>query len=121
MKYGLAGRKSNQSAGEVPQSLPYLTPEEWENRLIALSYTAIEERILNGTATGAELVYFAKAGSQKQRQEIEKLKEENSLLRAKTSAIESEKERAGSYREVLEALNNYRTETIDVPFDPYVY
>lgn len=117
----MAGRKSTKSTEEVPQSIPYLTPEEWENRLIALSYTAIEERILNGTATGAELVYFAKAGSAKQRQEIEKLKEENSLLRARTSAIESEKERAVSYREVLEALNCYRTETNDVPFDPYVY
>ena len=117
----MAGRKSTQSASEIPQSLPYLAPEEWENRLIALSYTAIETRILNGTATGAELVYFAKAGSAKQRQEIEKLKEENSLLRAKTSAIESEKERAVSYREVLDALSNYRTESIDVPFDPYVY
>lgn len=117
----MAGRKSTKSTEEVPQFIPYLTPEEWENRLIALSYTAIEERILNGTATGAELVYFAKAGSAKQRQEIEKLKEENSLLRARTSAIESEKERAVSYREVLEALNCYRTETNDVPFDPYVY
>ncbi len=101
--------------------MPYLTPEEWENRLIALSYTAIEERILNGTATGAELVYFAKAGSAKQRQEIEKLKEENSLLRARTSAIEAEKERAVSFREVIDSLNCYRTETNDVPFDPYIY
>lgn len=121
MKYGLAGRKSTKSQVEAQQSLPCLSPEEYENRLIALSYQAIEDRILNGTATGAELVYFAKAGSQKQRQEIEKLKEENSLLRAKTSAIESEKERAVSYREVLEALQYYRTETQDVPFDPYVY
>lgn len=121
MKYGLAGRKSTKSTDEVPQSLPCLTPEEMENRLIALSYAAIENRILNGTATGAELVYFAKAGSVKQRQEIEKLREENSLLRAKTSAIESEKERAVSYREVLEALQYYRTESQDVPFDPYVY
>ena len=121
MKYGLAGRKSTKSQEEALQSLPCLSPEEYENRLIALSYQAIETRILNGTATGAELVYFAKAGSAKQRQEIEKLKEENSLLRAKTSAIESEKERNVSYREVLEALNAYKTESNDVPFDPYVY
>lgn len=117
----MAGKKSTQSTIEAQQSLPCLSPEDYENRLIALSYQAIETRILNGTATGAELVYFAKAGSQKQRQEIEKLKEENSLLRAKTSAIESEKERAVSYREVLDALNAYKTETTDVPFDPYVY
>jgi hypothetical protein len=121
VKYGLAGKKSTKSTDEALQSLPCLTPEEMENRLIALSYAAIENRILNGTATGAELVYFAKAGSVKQRQEIEKLREENSLLRAKTSAIESEKERAVSYREVLEALQYYRTESQDVPFDPYVY
>ena len=50
-----------------------------------------------------------------------KLKEENALLRAKTSAIEAEKDRAGFYKDVIDALSSYRTETTEVPFDPYVY
>ena len=121
MNYLLAARKSTKTSDELCQSAPALSPEEWENRLIALSYDAVEQRILNGTATAAEYVHFLRAGSIKQREEMEKLREENALLRAKTSAIESEKDRAVFYREVIEALGRYRTETRDDPPDPYVY
>lgn len=117
----LAARKSRKTDDELCRPTPALTPEEWENRLIALSYDAVEQRILNGTATAAEYVHFLKAGSVKQREEMEKLREENALLRAKTSAIESEKDRAVFYQEVIAALGSYRTETTDDPDDPYVY
>lgn len=117
----MAARKSNKVQENYLESAPPLTPEEWENRLIAKSFRAVEERIDNGTATAAEYVHFLKAGSIKQREEMEKLREENALLRAKTSAIESEKDRAVFYKEVIDALSSYRTETTDVPFDPYVY
>jgi len=117
----LAARKSNKTQEDILDSAPPMTPEEWENRLIAKSFRAVEERIDNGTATAAEYVHFLKAGSVKQREEMEKLREENALLRAKTSAIESEKDRAVFYREVIDALTSYRTETTDEPFDPYVY
>lgn len=116
----LAAKKSSKAAPEVYERPP-LTPEEWENRLIAKSFRAVEERIDNGTATAAEYVHFLKAGSVRQREEMEKLREENALLRAKTSAIESENDRAALYREVINALSSYRTETTDDPFDPYVY
>ena len=117
----MAARKSSKTQGDIQQSAPMLSPEDWENRLIAKSFRLAEERIDNGTATAAEYVHFLKAGSIKQRQEMDKLREENALLRAKTSAIESEKDRAVFYREVVDALQSYRTETTDVPFDPYVY
>lgn len=116
----MAAKKSTQTQREATQPTAFLSPEEWENHMIAIAYQSMEERILNGTATGAELVYWAKAGSQKQREEIAKLKEENALLRAKTSAIESEKDRAAFYSEVLAALGGYRTRTKDDPVDPYV-
>lgn len=117
----MAARKSNKTRDDYLDSAPPMTPEEWENRLIAKSFRAVEERIDNGTATAAEYVHFLKAGSIKQREEMEKLREENALLRAKTSAIESEKDRAVFYREVIEALSSYRTESTDEPIDPYVY
>lgn len=117
----MAAKKSTKTNEAVLQSSPPLTPEEWENRLIALSYDAVEQRIINGTATAAEYVHFLKAGSMKQREEMEKLKEENALLRAKTSMIESEKDRAVFYREVIDALGRYRTESEDEPANPYVY
>ncbi len=121
MNCDLAAKKNTKTDEKVQQSSPFLTPEDWENRLIALSYDAVEQRILNGTATAAEYVHFLKAGSLKQREEMEKLREENALLRAKTSAIESEKDRSVFYREVIAALGNYRTESTDVPENPYLF
>ena len=121
MNCDLAAKKNTKIDEKVQQSSPFLTPEDWENRLIALSYDAVEQRILNGTATAAEYVHFLKAGSLKQREEMEKLREENALLRAKTSAIESEKDRSVFYREVIAALGNYRTESTDVPENPYLF
>lgn len=121
MKNTLAAKKSHQSDENFLESAPPSSPEEWENRLIAKSFRLAEERIDNGTATAAEIVHFLKAGSAKQREEMEKLREENALLRAKTSAIESEKDRAVFYREVIAALGNYRTESSDVPENPYIF
>lgn len=120
MNWYLASRKLHQTQDEYPDKVP-LSPDEWENRLIAKSFKVVEARIDNGTATAAELVHFLKAGSAKQREEMEKLREENALLRAKTSAIEYEKDRSVSYREVLDALTSYKTETTDVPFNPVIY
>lgn len=117
----LAAKKSAKSDEKCLNEAPALTPEEWENRLIAKSFKAVEERIDNGTATAAEYVHFLKAGSAKQREEMEKLREENALLRAKTSMIESEKDRAVFYREVLGALSTYRSESTDEPENPFTY
>ena len=116
----MAAKKYTKTQDNFSDSVP-LTPEEWENRLIAKSYRAVEERIENGTASAAEYVHFLKAGSVKQREEMEKLREENALLRAKTSLIESEKDRSVFYKEVIDALSSYRTETRDDPFNPVIY
>jgi hypothetical protein len=121
MNVDLSARKSKQTSTEFVQMAGPQTPDEWENRLIAKAYASVEERIDNGTASAAELTWFLRAGSIKHRQEIEKLREENALLRAKTSAIESEKEKGTLYREVINALGTYRTESFDEPADPYVY
>lgn len=117
----MAAKKLIKTTDEVRQLPPILTPEEWENRLIALSYQAVEQRILNGTASSAEFVHFLKAGSVKQREEMEKLQKENELLKAKTAAIEAERNRGEFYKEVIDALSSYRTESPDELDDAYVY
>lgn len=118
----MSARKSTKSCNEpAPQSPVGLTPQERENRLIALSYDAVEQRILNGSATAAEYVHFLKAGSLRQREEMEKLQKENALLKAKTEAIEREKDHNLDYRLVIAALTSYRSESDDDPEDPYIY
>ena len=66
------------------------TPEGRESECIALAYSLVEQRLREGTATSQETVHFLKLGSQKNQYEVERLKEENKLLRAKTEAIKAQ-------------------------------
>jgi hypothetical protein len=86
---------------------PALSPEAYENRLISKAYKAVEKRIDSGEATSAELVHFLRQGSIKEQLELEKLKKENELLRAKTEAIESQKQTQELYTEAISAFRRY--------------
>jgi hypothetical protein len=66
------------------------TPEGRESECISLAYNLVEKRLREGTATSQETVHFLKLGSQKNQYEIERLQEENKLLRAKTEAIKAQ-------------------------------
>ncbi len=89
------------------REIPMMSPEAVENRIISKAYKAIEKRIDDGTATAAELVHFAREGSLKQQYELEKLKKENELLRAKTEMIASQKEVKELYAEAITAFRKY--------------
>lgn len=84
-----------------------MSPEAYENRLINMAYKAVEKRIESGEATAAELVHFLREGSVRQQYELEKLKKENELLRAKTESIASQKEVKELYAEAISAFRKY--------------
>ena len=86
---------------------PSISPEAVENRLINKAYKAVEKRIDSGEATAAELVHFLRQGSIKEQLELEKLKKENELLRAKTDMIQSQKEVKELYSEAISAFRRY--------------
>ena len=86
---------------------PVLSPEAYENRLISKTYKAVEKRIDSGEATAAELVHFLRQGSIKEQLELEKLKKENELLKAKTEAIESQKQTQELYQEAISDFRRY--------------
>lgn len=86
---------------------PATTPEARENQLISLAYDLIEQRLLDGTATSQETTSLVKLGSMKARMELEKLKNENELLKAKTEALESTKRIEELYSEALAAMKTY--------------
>ena len=88
-------------------SRPVLSPEAYENRLINKAYKAVEKRIDSGEATAAELVHFLREGSIKQQYELEKIKKENELLKAKTESISSQKEIKELYTEAISAFRKY--------------
>lgn len=86
---------------------PAITPEAEENQLISLAVDLVKQRLIDGTATSQETVHFLKLGSMKNRLEMEKLQEENKLLKAKTEAIQSQKRVEELYSKALNAMRSY--------------
>lgn len=86
---------------------PALTPEARENQLIALAVDLVEQRLLDGTASSQETTHFLKLGSMKNRLEMEKLQEENRLLKARTEALQSAKRVEELYSEAIKAMRRY--------------
>ena len=94
-------------SGAVKKMRPALTPEARENQLIALAVDLVEQRLLDGTASSQETTHFLKLGSSKNRLELEKLEEENKLLRAKTENLQAQKGMEEAYLEAINAMKTY--------------
>lgn len=100
-------KKSISTEKSVKKIRPALTPEARENQLISLATDLVEQRLLDGTASSQETTYFLKQGSMKTKLELEKLKEENALLKAKTENLQSQKRVEELYMEALNAMKSY--------------
>lgn len=100
------GRTSNTN-NSIQSTRPFITPEGQENHLISLAYSLVEQRLRDGTASSQEVTHFLKQGAPNARLEIEKLEEENKLLRAKTETLKSQKRSEETYQEALNAMRRY--------------
>ena len=99
--------KAKCSSDPVKKIRPALTPEARENQLIALAVDLVEQRLLDGTASSQETTHFLKLGSMRNRLEMEKLEEENRLLKAKTESIQSQKKSEELFLEAINAFRSY--------------
>ena len=103
----MAKVKASNPTGTSRRRRPALTPEARENQLISLAYDLAEQQLRDGTASSQVITQFLKGGSRKDRLEIERLEEENRLLRAKTAALESQKNMEEAYRNAIAAMRRY--------------
>lgn len=103
----MAKVKAKCSSDPVKKIRPALTPEARENQLIALAVDLVEQRLLDGTASSQETTHFLKLGSMRNRLEMEKLEEENRLLKAKTESIQSQKKSEELFLEAINAFRSY--------------
>ena len=99
--------KKIQNANTDRKIRPALTPEARENQLIALAVDLVQQRLLDGSASSQETTHFLKLGSMKNQLEMEKLREENKLLKAKTESIQSAKRVEELYAEAITAMRRY--------------
>lgn len=109
----MAKVKKADSKNTTRKIRPALTPEARENQLIALAVDLVEQRLLDGTASSQETTHFLKLGSMKNRLEMEKLQEENRLLKARTEALQSAKRVEELYSEAIKAMRRYSGQESD--------
>ena len=96
-----------QSSNSPRPRRPAITPEARENQMIALAVDLAEKQLQEGTASSQVITHYLKLGSTRERLERERLEEENKLLRAKTKAIEDQKEMKEIYLDALKAMQRY--------------
>jgi len=104
----MARRKIDELDSETQCGRPALSPEAEEKRLVALAYNEVEQRILNHTATSAEIVHFLKLGTKKSRLEEEKLELEKKLVEAKTNALKAAEVSERMFAEAISAMKSYQ-------------
>lgn len=86
---------------------PATTAEARENQLISLAVDLAEKQMIEGTASPSVITHYLKLGSSKQQLELEKIKHENELLRAKTDNLEAQKNMGEMYDKAISAMKLY--------------
>lgn len=81
--------------------------EARENKLILLATNLVERRLREGTASSQEVVHFLKLGTTRERLEQERLRNENSLTKAKKENLDSERHKDELYQQALDAFRSY--------------
>jgi hypothetical protein len=76
--------------------------------MVAYAMDLAEEQLRNGTASSQVITHFLKLGLQERQLELERLQNENELIKAKKENIQTGKELKELYAEALVAMSRYR-------------
>jgi hypothetical protein len=97
------------------------TPEAREAQLVALSYDLAEKQILEGTASSQVVVHFLKIGSTREKQELQKMKQETLLVEAKVKDLANVEEMKKLYVEAMDAMRGYAGQEASTDDNPDVF
>lgn len=92
---------------------PARTPEARENQLINLAVDEVERRLMNGTISSQLLTVLLKLATTKAQLEIEKLRSDISLQKAKEQEIADKASNNDLYAKALEAFRSYKGDDLD--------
>lgn len=90
------------------------TPEESENMLINLAVTLAEKQLRDGTASPSVISHYLKLAGQRDKLELEKLRQETMLAKAKAESIASAARTEELVQEAVNAMRRYSGGTDDV-------
>lgn len=104
--------RTKQTTHEVDHdsSRPAFTPEAREQQLANLAVNLAEQQLRDGTASSQVLTHFLRIASTEQQRKMEKLEEENKLLRAKTESLQAMQRSEELFAEAISAMKLYSGE-----------
>ena len=109
----MARVKASGSSGSSERIRKALTPEAREMQLTSLAVDLAEKQLLEGTASAQIITHYLKAGSTREQLELERLRSENEMLRAKTKALASAEDQKVLLEKALKAFTEYSGEASD--------
>lgn len=83
------------------------TPEESENMLINLAVSLAEKQLRDGTASPSVISHYLKLAGQRDKLELEKLRQETMLAKAKAESIASTARTEELVQEAVDAMRRY--------------
>lgn len=103
----MAKVKATKSSEPQRKMRPALSPEARENQLISIAVDLAEQQLRDGTASSQVITHFLKQSTAKAQLELERLRHENELMKAKTEALQSQKRSEEMFSEAIKAFRNY--------------
>lgn len=111
----LVASQKKDTASAQRRSRPAVSADDQEDVCIGLAMSLAEQQLRDGTAPSQIISKFIDAGSRKMRLELEKLRKENELLKAKTEALQSEKRIEDLYIKAISAMREYGGQSVVDP------
>lgn len=96
---------------------PARTPEARENQIINLAIDEVERRLLNGTASSQILTVLLKLATTKAQLELEKLRSDIALQRAKEQEIGEKASNSDLYAKALAAFKSYKGDIYEEEYE----
>lgn len=86
---------------------PARSPEAREQQMISYAVDLAEQQLRDGTASSQIITHYLKEASMKHQIELEKLRLEAELIRAKTESLEREQRTEEMFKNAIEAMKRY--------------
>lgn len=99
--------KAKKNSSEVSVRPP-LSPENRESYLSSLAMDLAEQQLRDGTASSQVITHYLKLGSLKHKEEMEKLRRENELLKEKAETLRAAKRSEAAFADAMAAFKGYQ-------------
>lgn len=111
--------KREPAGNSRPRQRPATTAEGREQQLGSYAYDLAEKRLLDGSASASEVIYFLKANSIRERKELARLENENLLTKAKIAQAGQADRMEGLMRDAMQAFTEYKGGEVEEDDDAY--